>query len=224
MATVAGIGPVALATPLDLLQTQAPQLARLYAAYPQYGDGLSRYAAGQGFSRPVERLATVVHELIHIDSAAHQGYYIDGVYYEPYLAASAWPSLRNEEVGPWMRGDEKGNIYSLYMRATPKNTLGNALDEVNAYGQVLPFVCRNEADSADRQIRNLLGQLYVVEAFLRVARMARPEDYRALTRRHASAGALKTITGRAWYALVACGVPAAQLPNQETRYLLERME
>lgn len=206
------------ASPLNDLKEESPSVYQLVNDYSKYQAGFTAYAAQQGFRRPYEKLATVAHEMIHLASATHAGYFIDGVYYEPYIGAEHWPSLRNRDVAPLMRTEERGLIHSVYMRATPDNNLGNILDEVNAYTHVLPFVCKHEAESAPRQAQNLIGHLHVVEAYLRVARTSRPTEYAALQKNRLSSGAIVTITSRAWAALQGCGLPSAQLPNQEATY------
>lgn len=85
----------------------------------------------QGFRRPIENLATVAHEIIHIASAVHEGYYIDGTYYEPYLKQGR-PALNNEQVRPYLQDHERGIITNLYANNTPKTNLGNIVDEINA--------------------------------------------------------------------------------------------
>lgn len=206
------------ATPIDDLKRDNPVLARLATEYANYQSGFSQYANQQGFRKPYENLATAIHETIHLASAMHAGYFIDGVYYEPYIGAEHWPSLRNRDIAPLMQSEEKGIIYSVYMRATPNNNLGNILDEVNAYTHVLGFICRHEPESAGRQAVNLIGHLHVVEAYLRVTRTNRPDEYAKLIGDRLSAGAITTITTRAWSALLACGLSAAQLPRGEADY------
>ena len=213
-----------MASPTDDLKREAPAIYRLVSEYASYHTGFASYASQQGFRRPYENLATVAHEMIHLASAKHAGYFIDGVYYEPYIGAEHWPNLRNRDIAPLMRTEERGLIHSVYMRATPDNNLGNILDEVNAYTHVLPFVCKHEAESAPRQAQNLIGHLNVVEAYLRVARTGRPSEYATLQKNRLSSGAIVTITSRAWAALQGCGLPAAQLPNQEATYFARSLK
>jgi hypothetical protein len=151
----------------------------------------------------------------------HQGYYIDGIYYEPYVGTQHWPGLRNSDIAPLMKPHERGLIHSVYMRATPNNNLGNILDEVNAYTHVIGFVCKHEPQSAVRQIDNLVGHLHVVEAYLRVARLRAPGDYQTLLQNRFSAGALKTITERAWTALSACNWSLEQTPHHEAAFFIQ---
>lgn len=221
LALVAG---VASGNPIDDLKRENPPLARLLSQYASYQEGLEKYARQQGFREPYELYSVIIHEEIHIDSAVHQGYFIDGVYYEPYIGSEHWPSLRNRDIAPLMRPEERGVIHSVYMPSTPANNLGNILDEVNAYTHVLGFVCKHEPKSAARQANNLVGHLNVVEAYLRVARTSVRGDYDALLHNRWSAGALATITQRARSALLACGLPLAQLPRQEAAYFINAMD
>lgn len=218
-----GVTSVA-AKPIDDLQREQPVLAQLLAEYPGYQSGLEAYARQQGFRQPYENLATVVHEAIHIASAVHQGYFIDGVYYEPYISQEHWPSFHNRDIAVIMQAEEKGVIYSVYMRSTPENNMGNVLDEVNAYTHVLGFVCQHERNSVGRQATNLIGHLHLLEAYLRTTRTSRPEEYATLLKNRLSAGAIRTITTRAWDALMGCGLPAAQLPRQEAIYFVRSLK
>lgn len=206
------------------LKRQRPALYSLVVQYADYVPALERYAQQQGFTNPVERLATVVHEIVHVASAAHQGYYIDGVYYEPYVASAAWPTLTNRDVMPYMLEGEKGIMYSVYMKATQANRLGNVLDEVNAYNHVVPFVCLNEAASSQKQVTNLIGLLHIVEAYLRVARTVAPRQYTSLHSNRLSSGALITIVENAWAALDTCRIPYSAIPRGETQAFFARLK
>jgi len=206
------------AEPLDVLKGANPALYALYNNYKGYHEGLGAYAARQGFRRPYEHLATVVHELIHIDSSVHQGFYIEGTYYEPYLAAGAWPSLNNEQVRPYLTDQERSsNIYRLYVLNTPSNNLGNIVDEINAYTHVAPLVCSNEPESAEKQSRNLLGFLHLVEGYLRTLRTRLPGEYQRLREHREARGALTLVLERAWAALRVCGVREGGMGG-EARY------
>lgn len=207
--------PAAAADPKDDLKGGSAPLWSLYERLPQYRVQMTEYAEIQGFRRPYEQLATVVHELIHIDSVIHQGYFIDGVYYEPYLRPGAWPSITNKDVGPQMRDAERGLIYTAYVLGAPGNTMGNVLDEINAYGHVMGFVCHYEPESAPKQIENMKGFLALLEAYLRVVRVQSPNEYADLAAPGPSRGALELITRRAWNALRGCGVPDKDFPRAE---------
>lgn len=216
------MGVASAAEPLDTLKSANPGLYALYSNYQAYHEGLGDYAARQGFRRPYEHLATVVHELIHIDSAVHQGFYIEGTYYEPYLAAGAWPSLNNEQVRPYLTEPERSsNIYRLYVLNTPSNHLGNIVDEINAYSHVAPLVCVYERESAEKQSRNLTGFLHLVEGYLRTLRTRLPGEYQRLREHREARGALTLILERAWAALRVCGVREG-VPGGEARYLTGR--
>lgn len=214
------MGAAHAAAPLAVLKQSSPALYKLYQTYPSYHQTFVDYANRQGFRRPVENLATVVHEIIHIDSHVHLGYFIEGVYYEPYLTRSAWPSLTNKDVQPYMTGAEQGVIYRYYVLNSPDNHLGNVVDEINAYGHVLQFVCRNEPESADKQIANLAGHLQLQEAYLRTLRLRLPAEHTRLARTRESRGAISLISQRAWAALKGCGVAEAAIPGQELIYFL----
>ena len=199
------------------LKAGNPGLYALYESLPQYREQLEGYADLQGFRGPHERLATVIHELVHITSLMHQGYFIDGVYYEPYLAAGAWPDISNKDVQEAM-AKYGGLIYNGYVLGAPENRLGNVLDEINAYGHVAGFVCAHDAQAGAKQVENLLGMLRLQEVFLERSRVS-GKGYKVLRSPGASRGALLLITQRAVTALKACGVPSEQIPSAEVARL-----
>lgn len=209
----------AAADPEQLLQQYSPVLYRQYVVYAGYRAQLRSYATSQGFALPMENLATVVHEIIHIASAAHHGYFVDGTYYEPYLRHGAWPNLTNRDMAAMMPGREKGNIYNRYVLNTPTNHLGNIVDEINAYSHVAPFVCRHEPASAGKQTTNLIEFLQLQEGYLRTLRAMIPSEYRSLAGNREARGVLLLVTQRAWDALRACGVPENQIPAIEWNLL-----
>lgn len=203
-------------SPLEALKQSSPALYALHQSYPTLHKVFSDYAVKQGFRGPVEGLATVVHELIHVDSASHQGFYVNGIYYEPYLRRDAWPSLTNEKVRPYLLDQERrGPIYQLYALNTPNNHLGNLVDEINAYGHVLPFVCRNEPESTQKQVTNLIGFLNLTEGYLRTLRTGLPNEFERFAANREARGAFSMVMQRAWTALRECGVPDGMIPAQE---------
>jgi hypothetical protein len=207
-------------SPIQLLKDQAPELYKLYQRNAAYQPAFAQYAQRQGFRGPVEQLATVVHELIHIESAVHAGFFIGGTYYEPYLRADAWPALSNAQVAGEMQPQEKGNIYQFYVLNSPKNTIANVIDELNAYSQVATFICRNEATSGDKQVRNMIGHLNLLEAYFRTLRSKIPDGYRGLARNREARGAVATIVSNTRVALGNCGVDVRQIPRQEADFFL----
>lgn len=205
------------------LQSTSPSLYALYQAHHHYQKPFTEYATRQGFRRSYENLATVVHEIIHVASATHQGYFIDGTYYEPYLKTGAWPALNNEEVRPYLQHHERGLITNLYANNTPKNHLGNIVDEINAYTHVLPYICQHEPESAEKQIKNITGFLHLTEAYLRTLRTFLPAEYHRFTQEKEARGAYKLIMQRAWKSLKECKVQANTIPSQETIYFFSRI-
>ncbi len=193
----------------------SPSLHRVYLAYQPYHAALGEYARRQGFHGSFERLGTVVHEIIHLDSFRHQGFFVDGSYYEPYVKAQAWPGLTNQGVAPHLLPHERGAVFDLYVRNTPQNHLGNIADEINAYGHVLPFICRHEPTSTGKQVRSLIGFLHIVEGYLRTLRTVMPGEYQKLAASRETRGALVLIIERGWAALRECGMSNAAIPVSE---------
>lgn len=206
------------ADPHALLQSSYPALSALYQRYPTHHIQLSTYALQQGFTDPVEVLAISVHELLHIDSAAHQGFNIQGTYYDPYLAPRAWPYLANRDITPHLTPDDitrLGQIHSAYLRRTPTNKLGNVLDEINAYTQTIPFICTNAPARAVPHLQALVGHLTLSNIYLRVLAAHFPDQYQRLAGHRISRGAIETIIANAYITLNAChrqGIVAAD-PN-----------
>jgi len=155
----------ASANPEELLAKEAPPLAKLLKTYSSHRLVLENYAKNQGFTLPFEHLATVVHELIHVDSAAHKAFWInDQDYLKPYVTEpQLWPSMTNADILPYL---SSGPIANQYARNTPKNTLANCIDEINAYTHVMGFVSTHEPASASKQIAALEGHMDMVNVYL----------------------------------------------------------
>ena len=198
-----------------------PTLQNLFDRYRAYETSLRKYAQGQGFRGPVEQIATILHEMIHIDSAVHQGYFIDGIYYEPYLNPQNWPTLRNSDIAMYLGPNDRSIISNVYVPSTPKNGLGNAIDELNAYSHVIARVCKLEPSSAGKQTGNTIGFLKLIEVYFRVLRANKPDEYTALAKNRLSAGAIETISQRASKALSDCGLPEAEYRFPETDYFIQ---
>lgn len=207
-------------SPLQILREHYPALFRLHQNYPGHHQVFENYAVQQGFAEPVERLATVIHELIHVDSAAHMGFFIDGVYYEPYVAASHWPRVNNQQLAQFTNLAGAGAVFHRYVLNTPTNHLGNVIDEINAYAHVLPFVCAHEPKNAQKQTDNLIGFLFLVENYLRVLRTVFPDEYRRLTTSREAKGAFGLVVSRAWRALQGCRVPPGNYSRTEAAQLI----
>lgn len=200
---------------ITALKAAYPNLARLHQNYPNYHTQLTTYANQQNFTNPIENLATVIHELIHIDSYIHQGYNINSTYYEPYLSPSAWPSLNNKDLTAHLSAADNshiGVIHTGYLLNTPKNTLANVLDEINAYTQTIPFICSNAPQQSARHLQALAGHLALADAYLRILAQAYPHQYQQLATNHKARGALETIVSNAYITLNQCyrqGIPDA---------------
>ncbi|MGE4530838.1 MAG: hypothetical protein AB7C98_05895 [Acidithiobacillus sp.] len=191
----------------DDVVIDSPALHALYEKYPAYHEVFDTYALKQGFKRPYERIGTVLHELIHIDSMVHQGFFIEGVYYEPYLDAGAWPTLTNKDIDALLPNEEKDHrIFWQYVRNTPSNTLANALDELNAYSHVTAWMCRHDETGAVKQLANIKGFLWLVQRFLDMTHEHTPAESRALALNPVSSSALHLIVTRAKQVLAQCAL------------------
>lgn len=197
------------------LQQFNSHLYRLYEKYPNYHKQLANYANIQGFSLPVENLATIVHEIIHIDSFTHKAYWFDGTYIEPYLISPAWPTITNQLLAPYITTADRralGPIYPAYFTNTPNNTLANIIDEINAYAHTVPFICDNAPAQAPRHLQALAGHLALADIYLRTVAQTNPAQYQHLTQNLIARGALETIIANAYKTLNHChqlGIPEA---------------
>lgn len=156
---------LAIPAPEADLAAEAPPLVNVLHLYSAYRPALEHYAQIQGFIRPYEQLATVIHELIHVDSAAHTGYWINGAeYIRPYVTEKqAWPTITNKDIFPKL---VEGPIANQYARNTPNNTLANCIDEINAYTHVIGFVRTHEPESLSKQVSALEGHIQMAEVYL----------------------------------------------------------
>jgi hypothetical protein len=215
----------ATASPTDVLVERYPSLAKLYSQGKAYAPGLEKYAAMQGFNAPFEKIGTVLHELVHIYSATHAGFLIGETYYEPYVKKSSWPSLTNSQITKYVLPSEQGVIYRNYALNTPNNHLGNVIDELNAYSQVAHFICVNEPTSAPKQLRNIVGHLQLIEAYLRMLRAESLKEYEAMMASPETAGAIQTIVQNSWGAAAFCGGDPAMFQGREVmNFLTLRMQ
>lgn len=205
----------AVASPVDVLAERYPSLAKLYWQGKAYAPGLEKYATMQGFNAPFEKLGTVLHELVHIYSATHAGFLIGETYYEPYLKRPSWPSLTNAQISKYVLPSEQGVIYRYYVLNTPNNHLGNVIDELNAYSQVAHFICKNEPSSAPKQLRNIVGHLQILEAYLRMLRTESPKEYEKMMDSPETASAIQTIVQNSWGGAAFCGGDAATVQGRE---------
>lgn len=160
----------------------------LFQAYPQLHQTLGQYADNQGFTGPKERLSTVLHELIHIDSAAKNAYLIHGQTYAPYNQPAAWPAYRFAQFQDVLnKNPDSGSqrliatpVYRLYISNIPNNTLASLADELNAYGQTAKWLCqvtpfdRNERTKTLDSLRDMLR---ITNAYLGTLRSAVPAQY-----------------------------------------------
>ncbi|WNV05873.1 hypothetical protein RP726_05530 [Candidatus Methylospira mobilis] len=181
---LSAVASVGAADPLTDLAGYSPELAALYARNLAYHAVFNQYADAQGFRRPYEHLATVVHELIHVDSAAHQGFYLDGEYLHPYITNGQWPTLINRELPPSKFPPD--SISAIYARSTPNNRLPNTLDEINAYTHIVRFVGIYEPETLNKQAQSLRGHLQMAARYadaLRSAHIALSPPALAVTQR-----------------------------------------
>jgi hypothetical protein len=205
------------------LRDEIPELYLLFNKYTFLHSTLSEYAKRQHFTGSVENTAIVIHELIHIDSARKQGFYIAGQYYEPHLSRQAWPTPSNAEIQMQMTEQEKStNIYRAYVMNTPNNHLGNVIDEINAYSQTLPFICEHEPSSAPRHLDSLQGHLSLANAWLRILENYYPADYFRLANHPDSRGALETIVSNGLKAVSKCTSLHVTSTTQANLYYIQR--
>lgn len=222
-------------TPLDTLPAH---LASLYTAYPNLHNTLGTYADSQGFTGPNERLATILHELIHIESAAKNAYIINGLAYVPYNTSSAWPhyqfsqfQIAAEHSGlPATQQIVDTPVFRLYISNAPNNTLANIADELNAYGQTTNWLCRIVSTSASRgpderakSVASMRDMLRVTNAYLFTMRANAPAQYTALYTQQLPARNLLALTIiNALHSLAICGSTLPTVDRTELDAITKR--
>jgi len=198
-----------------ILRQQNPALYQLYQRHSAHHQQLTEYAQLQGYSHPTEKLATILHELIHIDSYTQRAYYFQGKHIVPYLTTSTWPTLTNKNLMPSVTPRDQqylGPIHTHYIPNTPNNTLANVLDEINAYAQTIPFICTNAPQQSTPHLHALIGHLTLANIYLRTLSQSHPSQYQRLTQSRHARGALETIIANAYITLNQChqqGIAAA---------------
>lgn len=209
-------------------------LSSLYHAYPQLHKTLSQYANNQGFTGPKEHLSTILHELIHIDSAAKGAYVIHGHTYAPYNQPDAWPAYRfaqfrealSQNIYPDSQRLTATAVYRLYISNIPNNTLASLADELNAYGQTATWLC--QATPSDRHERvktldSMRDMLYITNAYLSVLRKVTPAQYSAFYVYQKPARNLLALTlVNALDALRICGMQLNSADSDEIGRLIVR--
>lgn len=203
---------------------QAAPLPSLPTTYPSLLPTLATYAVAQGFTGPTEKQATIYHELIHIDSAANQGYNIRGVYYAPYNTPSAWPTYTLAQFRQaLLRSPDPAHqalistpVFRLYITNTPNNTLASLADELNAYGQSAEWLCQHipqqtttqpiTYDERTKTLQSMRDTLRMTNAFLAILQREEPAQYYQLNTMHKQARNLLALTIiNADQALTTCG-------------------
>lgn len=216
-----------------------PHLQTLYSAYPNLHTPLGHYADMQGFRAPTERIATILHELIHIDSAARGGYLIHGAAYDPYNQPSAWPAYRFSQFHESATRSQNANakiatttlIFRFYVANAPNNTLASLADELNAYGQSVAWLCQSlgaptspaALDERTKSVQSMRDMLRVTNLFLQTLRTEAPAQYRGLYAQQCPARNLLALTIlNAIDSLSSCGSSLAPQDRYELDALTHR--
>lgn len=232
MATMPAIASPSV-TSLKTLRNTAPILYRLYTAYPTLHQQLGTYADTQGFRQPHERLATILHELIHIDSAAQNAYIIDDAAYAPYNQPTAWPKYnftqfretRGQGHVPDIWESTETAVFRLYITNAPKNTLANLADELNAYSQTAPWICKYASTERSNTLQSFQDMTRLTNAYLRALRVDAPTQYHALYNQQKQARNLLALTAlNALNGLTACGIILPQQERDELDTLTARAQ
>ncbi|MCD5327844.1 hypothetical protein ACFFU8_09585 [Chromobacterium piscinae] len=216
---LAAAGPM----PLSDLHNFNASIAALHQIYKQQVPALTKYAEQQDFQHPYEKLAIVSHELIHIASAANVGYWSNGQILAGYEPAY-WVGLKNRQIQP--TADEQGQLAAVwegYVKRTPNNTLGNVLDEINAYSSTVGFVCKHAPQDAVRQIAPLMGHLTLMNAYLRNYRLVLPNRYSQLQQNLVIKSIIESMATQGWKALANCKIDRIDHQEEVLRFLNARI-
>lgn len=227
----------------SLIASLPSHLSALYVTYPNLHQPLGEYAESQGFRSPRERLATVLHELVHIDSASRGGYLINGATYDPYNTPSAWPTYRLSQfhesalrsTTPTIQSLTNTPVFRLYVGNTPNNTLANLADELNAYSQTTDWLCRTTSDprivnqqtpltdERANSAQSMRDMLRVVNAYLTTLRVEFPSQYAAFYAQQKPARNLLALTIlNAVQSLALCGQSLASPDRAELDAITRR--
>lgn len=205
----------------QLLRQTAPELHALYRAYPSYHGKLEKYAEMQGFKGASEKLITVVHELIHIESASGGGYLIGKQFFSPYMEKQEWPNFSFSEFREvrW-RGQVNGlreptetMVFYRYVTNANDNNLMNLADELNAYSQTVPWLCQYFPDQQKNSLTAFRDMTRLTNAFLRALHYAKPTEYQKFFLNQKTArNLLALVVNNSLVGLSQCGI---RLPLQE---------
>ena len=157
----------------------------LLTEYQSNYETLSQYAVNQGYIYPNEKELTVLHEMMHIDQAKHQGYkIINKGYTSFYLSDDVWQYISFEYVLSKIEKSQD-NIYQLYMLKNPQLNLGNMIDELNVYNCMLSFFEKNADNDRvlEKQYMNIAHFLKYTNMYLGVMRQYQPYAYATLKQR-----------------------------------------
>lgn len=206
--------------------SQPPYLQSLFVTYSTLLPTLGSYADTQGFRGSYERKSTVLHELIHIDSATHAAYRIKGQSFDPYNQPLAWPTYRFVQFRESVTASTSFNtqaitntpVFNLYVANTPNNTLASLADELNAYGQSTDWLCRfAPVDERSKSTHSMRDILRVTNAFLQTLRSAEPNQYSTFYAKQKSARNLLALT--IFNALASLSLCGSALPNYDRNEL-----
>lgn len=143
---------------------------------------LCTYADRQGFSQNNERDLTVLHELIHLDQAKHQGFkVINKGYTSFYVEDSTWGYVSVKYMLSKI-SKEKNNIYEQYLLPNENLVLGNLIDELNVYSIMLPYFIKYKDNDfvLNKQINNIAHFLRYINLYFYVLRTSAPAQYSAM--------------------------------------------
>ncbi|MCP4023645.1 MAG: hypothetical protein GY729_17500 [Desulfobacteraceae bacterium] len=160
-----------------------PHHQALFDESDTYHRVLFQYARSQGYSTPCSQRVIALHELIHIDSAAYDGYTNAKGHLIPYIGDPVWPALNNKDVLSKLTKEEQnkiGNLTWQYMKRAPYNTIANILDELNAYGQTSGYMIPGTPEKTT-YLEYQEKYLHLLDAYLRLISEKEKNAYFVMT-------------------------------------------
>ncbi len=152
--------------------------SELFNAFDGYHEVFYDYARQNGYSSELAAKVVVLHEILHVDSAAHLAFSTTEGYLGPYVGDEKWPGMDFEYVAARMDGkdrDKVGGLYRKYIKRNPGNSLPNIIDEINVYSQTVSYL--KDDPAYDKYKRYMTEYLYFLDTYLRILRDKQNDAY-----------------------------------------------
>lgn len=164
--------------PKEANSTFSKRHQKLYNAFDGYHKVFYDYAHSNGYSSDLAAKVIVLHEILHVDSAAHLAFSTPKGYLGPYVGDSKWPGADFEYIVDQMNTSDikqTGDLYRKYILRNPQNSLLNIIDEINVYSQTVSYL---EDDPAYEKYKGYMSEyLYFLDIYFRILRDKQNDAY-----------------------------------------------